>query len=107
MCYVKALIVKLKRHGHHAEATYSTRATITLATINTVVVNEENVKRKKDGKPPLDGLSERKAFWKEWKDIHSIVLSESLGIEGGPAKSKFVTGILVVAPNVSTFMFRV
>ncbi len=80
VCYVKALIVELKRRGHYAEATYSTRAQ-TMATINTVVVTEENVKRKKDGHPPLDGLPERKAFWKEWKDIHSIFLSETLGIE--------------------------
>ena len=104
VCYVKALIAELNRLGHHAEVTYSTRA-LTMATINTVVVNEENVKRKKDKKPLLDGLAERKAFWKEWKEIHSIFLSESLGIEGGPAESKFVTGILV-APNVSTSMFH-
>ncbi len=93
MCYVKALIAELKRHhGHHAEATYSARA-ITMETINTVVVYKENINRKKKGNPSLDGLPARKAFWKEWKEIHSIFLSESLGIEGGPAESKFVTGI--------------
>jgi hypothetical protein len=69
-------------------------------------VNEEVIRQKnKKGEHPLDGLAERKEFWKMWKEEHALFLTETLGIEGGPAENKFVTGILV-ATSVSKTMFQ-
>jgi hypothetical protein len=42
----------------------------------------------------------RKEFWKKWHEDNAIFISEALGIDGGPAENKFLTGILV-APSMS------
>jgi hypothetical protein len=58
-----------------------------MQTINTTVVNEEVIRRKKKtGEPLLNGFAERKEFWKTWKEEHAVFLAETLGVEGGPAK---------------------
>ena len=83
---------------------YSTRKD-TLADINTIVVNDE-VNRRKNGKKglaPLDGMVERKAYWKTWKEDNALFLSDCLGIEGA-GEDKFLSGILV-ATSASKSMF--
>ena len=70
------------------------------------MVNEEVVCRKKmKGEPQLDGIAERKEFWKTWKEENGVFLAKTLGIEGGPAENKFLTGILI-ATSVSKSMFQ-
>jgi hypothetical protein len=74
--------------------------------INMTIVNEEVIRHKnKKGEHLLDGLAERKEFWKTWKEEHALFLTEALGIEGGPAENKLLTGILV-ATSVSKSMFQ-
>ena len=91
---------------HSVRLIYSTREE-TLATINTIVVNDK-VNRRKNGRAkglvPLDGITERKAFWKKWKEENQLFLSESLGLEGAAA-DKFLSGILV-ATSSSKSMFQ-
>ncbi len=102
--YAEGIVKKMQRLGQ-AELVYSTCAA-TLQTINTTIVNEEVIRHKnKKGEHPLDELAERKEFWKTWKEEHALFPAEALGIEGGPAKNKFLTGILV-ATSVSKTMFQ-
>jgi hypothetical protein len=75
-----------------------------MQTINMTVVNEEVIRRKK-GEHPLDGLAKRNEFWKTWKEEHALFLTEALGIEGGPAENKFLTGVLA-ATSVRRSMFQ-
>ena len=57
------------------------------------------------GEPQLDGIAERKEFWKTWKEENAAFLAKTLGIKGGPAENKFLTGILI-AMSVSKSMFQ-
>ena len=92
--YAEGVVEKMRLLGHTAELVFSTRV-VTLQTINTTIVNKEVIRRKnKKGKHPLDGLAKRKEFWKTWKEEHALFLTETLGIKGGPAENKFLTGIL-------------
>jgi hypothetical protein len=103
--YAECVIEKMHCLGHTAELVISTRAK-TMETINTTVVSEEVHRQKnKKGERPLDGINERKEFWKTWKEEHALFLSKTLGIEGGPFENKFLTGILV-ASSVSKTMFN-
>ena len=106
VCYAEGVVEKMRALGHSFWLICSTREE-TPATINTVVVNDE-VNQRKNGKAkglvPLDGITERKAFWKKWKDENHLFLSESLGFEG-TIKDKFLSGILV-AMSSSKSMFQ-
>ena len=106
VCYAEGVAEKMRALGHSVRLIYSTREE-TMATINTIVVNDE-VNWRKNGKAkglvPLDGITERKAFWKTWKEEKELFLSESLGL-GGAAEDKFLSGILV-ATSASKSMFQ-
>jgi hypothetical protein len=102
--YAEGIVERMRSLGHSAELVFSTH-TETMQTINTTGVNEEVIRRKKKtGEPLLDGIAERKEFW-TWKEEHAAFLAETLGIEGGPAENKFLTGILITT-SVSTNMFQ-
>jgi len=82
--YAEAVADQMRALGHTVKLIYSTRKE-TLSDINTIVVNEEVICRK-NGKSKglvlLDGIDEREAFWKSWKEDNALFLSGSLGIEG-------------------------
>ena len=89
---------EMRKQGHIVELVFTTRKE-TLANINMVVLQEEVEYRKRNKLPALDDADARKQFWLEWKRKNGVMLANSLGIEGGPLESKFLSGILVVPSN--------
>ena len=61
----------MRELGHSAELVYTSRDE-TLAAINTVVIYKEINRRKSKNKPPFDGVADRKAFWKKWKEDNAL-----------------------------------
>lgn len=53
----------------------------------------------------FDGVTERKAYWKQWKEDKALFLSDIVGIKGGQVVNKFLSGILV-ATSASKTMFN-
>ena len=96
--YAEAVAATMRSLGHEVELVYTTRAE-TLANINTVVVQEEVNRRKKKKEAAFENVNERKSFWHDWKERMALFLSDSLGIDGGPAESKFLSGILVATSS--------
>ena len=71
----------------------------TLAAINTVVVNEEINRRKKKCESAFDSVTDRKAYWNQWKEDRELFITNTSGIKGGPAKnSSSVTSLLPHLP---------
>ena len=103
--YAEGVAKHMRDLGHTVNLLYSSRKD-TLSDINTIVVNEEVIRRKNGkskGLLPLDGIDERKAYWKKWKEDNALFLSEALGIKGA-GEDKFLSGILV-ATSSSKNMF--
>jgi len=95
VCYAEGVVAAMRELGHSAELVYTSRDE-TLAAINTVV--------KSKNKPPFDGIADRMAFWKKWKEDNALCIINTLGIKGGPAKNRFLSGILV-ATSASKSIF--
>jgi hypothetical protein len=101
--YAEKVAQEMRAHGHSVELVFMTRSQ-TLANINTVVLQKEVDRCKRNKLPAFDNANARKIFWQEWKRNNAVLLAESLGIDGGPLESKFLSGILV-APSTSKHMF--
>ena len=101
--YAERIAEEMRSRGHTVELIFLTRKE-TLSNINTIVLQEEVDRRKRDKEPAFDGFDERKRFWQEWKTKNAVFLADALGIDGGPLESKFLSGILV-APSTSKVLF--
>ncbi len=61
------MVAAMRALGHLAELVYTSRDE-TLAAMNTVVINKEINRRKSKKEPAFDGVADRKAVWKKWKE---------------------------------------
>ena len=93
--YTEKVAEEMQKQGHIVELVFTTRKE-TLANINMGVLQEEIEYRKRNKLPAFDNGNARKQFWQKWKRNNAVMLANSLGIEGGPLESKFLSGILVV-----------
>jgi hypothetical protein len=103
VCYAEGVLAAMRELGHTAELVYTSRDE-TLAAINTIVIYEEINRRKIKNEPPFDGIADRMAFWKKWKEDNALWIINTLGIKGGPAENRFLSGILV-ATSASKSIF--
>ena len=100
----KRFVAAMRALGHSAELVYTSRDK-TLAAMNTVVVNEEINRRKNKNEPAFDGVADRKAYWNKWKEDNALLIIKTLGIKGGPAENRFLSGIFV-ATSASKSIFN-
>jgi hypothetical protein len=102
-CYAEGVVAAMRELGHTAELVYTSRDE-TLAAINTIVIYEEINRRKIKNEALFDGIAARMAFWKKWKEDNALWIDNKLGIKGGPAENRFLSGILV-ATSASKSIF--
>jgi len=89
--YAKGVMDELRAMGHEVEMFFSDRRS-TLQMVSTVVLNEENMRRKKEMLPALN-KEMQKRYLVKWKTDNELWLNTVFGLADGP-QLRFLSGVL-------------